>query len=69
VGAARLRAKPAQLAFANLPVPNYTTLCRRAQGLEVTLSAFRTDEPLHIGLDSTGMKVYGEGEWKVRKHG
>jgi hypothetical protein len=58
-----------KLAFANLPVPNYTTLCRRAQGLEVTLPTFRADKPLHIVLDSTGMKVYGEGEWKVRKHG
>jgi hypothetical protein len=26
-------------------------------------------ENLAIGIDSTGMKVYGEGEWKVRKHG
>ncbi|GMO33572.1 MAG: hypothetical protein Ta2B_14020 [Termitinemataceae bacterium] len=26
-------------------------------------------ENLHIGIDSTGLKVYGEGEWKVRKHG
>jgi hypothetical protein len=26
-------------------------------------------EALHIILDSTGLKVYGEGEWKVRKHG
>ena len=27
------------------------------------------DEPLHIVIDSTGLKVYGEGEWKVRQHG
>ena len=25
--------------------------------------------PIHIAIDSTGIKVYGEGEWKVRKHG
>ena len=27
------------------------------------------DEPLHVVIDSTGLKVYGEGEWKVRQHG
>jgi len=26
-------------------------------------------EALHVIFDSTGVKVYGEGEWKVRKHG
>ncbi len=52
-----------KLAFANLPVPNYTTLSRRAQDLEVVLPA------LHLVVDSTGPKVFGEGEWKVRKHG
>ena len=29
----------------------------------------RTQEPLHILIDSTGLKFYGEGEWKVKKHG
>ena len=51
-----------------LPVPCYTTLCRRSNGLAVNLAASRgtiTD----IVVDSTGLKVYGEGEWKVRKHG
>ena len=57
------------LAFADLPVPNYTTLSRRAQDLEVTLPALRSGEPLHLVVDSTGLKLYGEGEWKVRKHG
>ena len=26
-------------------------------------------EPRHIAVDSTGVKIYGEGEWKVREHG
>ena len=26
-------------------------------------------EPIYIVLNSTGLKVYGEGEWKVKKHG
>jgi hypothetical protein len=58
-----------ELAFADLPVPNYTTLSRRAQDLKVRLPALRSGEPLHLVVDSTGVKLYGEGEWKVRKHG
>lgn len=52
-----------------LEVPNYSTLCRRRKRLEVSLGAIRTDEPLHVLVDSTGVKIYGEGEWKVRQHG
>jgi len=50
---------------------NYTTLSRRAGELDVDLSVqrCRDDEPLHAVFDSTGLKVYGEGEWKVRQHG
>ncbi len=51
-----------------LPVPDYSTLCRRARTLRITLPKKATG-PLHLVLDSTGLKVYGEGEWKVRKHG
>jgi hypothetical protein len=58
-----------KLAFPSLPVPNYTTLSRRAQTLKVALPAQRPHEPMHLVIDSTGLKVYGEGEWKVRKHG
>ncbi|MFN2454944.1 MAG: IS5 family transposase [Pyrinomonadaceae bacterium] len=52
-----------------LCVPDYTTLCRRRTALEVALPRRRRDEPLHMVVDSTGIKVYGEGEWKVRQHG
>ena len=51
-----------------LTVPDYSTLCRRAADLAVDLSR-KSKGPLHLVLDSTGLKVYGEGEWKVRKHG
>lgn len=57
------------LAFPTLQVPNYKTLSRRAQSLNVVLPASRTGEPLHLMIDSTGLKLYGEGERKVRKHG
>jgi hypothetical protein len=58
-----------ELAFANLIVPNYTTLSRRAQHLQVRLPEMSSGEPVHLVVDSTGVKLYGEGEWKVRKHG
>jgi Transposase DDE domain len=52
-----------------LPVPDYTTLCRRRRQLAVSLSRVATGDPLHVVVDATGIKVYGEGEWKVRSHG
>jgi len=52
----------------DLGVPHYSTLSRRAADLAVDLSR-KSKGPLHLVLDSTGPKVYGEGEWKVRKHG
>lgn len=52
----------------DMPVPDYSTLSRRSQGLEVKLPK-QAKGPLHIAVDSTGLKIYGEGEWKVRKHG
>jgi hypothetical protein len=50
----------------DLPVPDYTTLCRRAKTLCIDLPR-QAEGPLHLVLDSTGLKVYGEGEWKVRQ--
>src|SRR3954468_1972786 len=52
----------------DLTVPDYTTLCRRAATVRITLPKKATG-PLHLVLDSTGLKAYGEGEWKVRQHG
>jgi hypothetical protein len=51
-----------------LPVPDHTTLSRRGRTLEVALPK-QARGPLHLVLDSSGLKVYGEGEWKVRQHG
>lgn len=54
----------------DLSVPDYSTLSRRAKTLDVPLgNRVREDEPLHLVVDSTGLKVFGEGEWKVRQHG
>ena len=52
-----------------LPVPDYSTLSRRRATLEVALPRPRGTEALHVVIDSTGVKVFGEGEWKVRQHG
>ena len=53
----------------DLPAPDYSTLCRRARSLEVALAVPARRAPLHLVVDSTGLKIYGEGEWKVRLHG
>jgi IS5 family transposase len=53
----------------DLSVPDYSTLSRRRAALEIELPIRRRDEPLHVVVDSTGIKVFGEGEWKVRQHG
>ncbi|KAA6304001.1 hypothetical protein EZS27_044356, partial [termite gut metagenome] len=51
-------------------VPDYRTLCRRPKSLPVAIrNRLESGEQLAIGIDSSGLKVYGEGEWKVRKHG
>ena len=52
-----------------LPVPDYSTLCRRAQRLNVPLGDVAASGAIHLVVDSTGCKVFGEGEWKVRQHG
>ncbi|KAF1005139.1 MAG: hypothetical protein E5299_02286 [Burkholderia gladioli] len=57
------------LAFPSLPVPNYTTLCRREKTLDVELLILRDNEPIHLLVDSTGLKVYSEDEWKLCQHG
>jgi hypothetical protein len=52
----------------DLEVPHYSTLSRRAADLRVDLSR-KSKGPPHLVPGSTGLKVYGEGEWKVREHG
>jgi hypothetical protein len=58
-----------QLMGLNLPTPHYSTLCRRRQKLNVVFPVRHKVEPLHLVVDSTGLKLFGEGEWKVRMHG
>ena len=58
-----------RLAGRDWPVPHYSTLSRRQQALRVVIPYRPRGEPLHLVVDSTGLKVLGEGEWKVRRHG
>ncbi len=52
-----------------MSVPDYSTLSRRRKKMTVALSPPVPSEPLHLVVDSTGLKVFGDGEWKVRQHG
>lgn len=55
-----------------LKVPDYTVICRRSKILNLDLGIMdkiKSGEKINIVLDATGLKVYGEGEWKVRQHG
>lgn len=54
-----------------LPIasPDYTTLSIRRKTLDVCLPKKSRQGKIDIVVDSTGLKVYGEGEWKVRQHG
>ena len=49
-----------------IPIPDYTLLCKRGKEAPKLKKPKRVTD---IILDSTGLKVYGEGEWKVRQHG
>jgi hypothetical protein len=52
-----------------LAAPDHTTLCRRAETLEVPRPPHRESEVVHLLVDSTGLKLCGAGEWLLKKHG
>ena len=58
-----------------LRVPDHTTLSRRAATVDVpqprrpSTDAGGDTEPLHLLVDSTGLKLCGPGEWLIEKHG
>src|SRR5215217_6931013 len=60
----------------DLPIPDHTTLSRRAVTLEVprprsgsSAGAGRSAEPVHLLVDSTGLTLCRPGEWLIEKHG
>ncbi len=52
----------------DLSVPDRSTLSKRGKELQVNLPK-KTSQSLNIVMDSTGLKIHDEGEWKVRIHG
>ena len=52
-----------------LAIPDHTTLCRRAETLQVLPRPSAGAGPVHLLVDSTGVKLSGAGEWLVEKHG
>jgi hypothetical protein len=53
----------------DIAIPDHTTLSRRGIGLTVLPQNVDGTEALHLVVDSTGLKIYGEGEWLDAKHG
>jgi hypothetical protein len=59
----------AALLGVSLAIPDHTTFSRRSAGLSLATALPPTPGPVHVVIDSTGLKVYGAGEWQVEKHG
>src|SRR5690242_1458307 len=57
-----------QLLGLDLPVPDHSTLSRRAKTLEVPRPKAGS-APMHLLVDGTGLKFCGPGEWLMEKHG
>jgi hypothetical protein len=53
----------------DLAVPDHSTLSRRAETLEVPRPCPSPGGPVHLLVDSTGLRLCGPGEWLIEKHG
>jgi hypothetical protein len=52
-----------------LTTPDYSTLCRRQSSLTIPQYKPKHNNPIHLVVDGSGIKIFGEGEWKMRQHG
>jgi hypothetical protein len=59
----------AALLGVTLNISDHTTFSRRSPGLSLTTPRLQTVGPVHVLIDSTGLKVYGAGEWQRERHG
>ena len=57
------------MGLGQLKVPSFTQINRRFRCLDIVPFDIPSTGPITVAIDSTGVKVYGEGEWKCRKHG
>lgn len=53
----------------DVKVPDYSSLAKRAAKLQVSLNVSTIKGPIDLVVDSSGLKLFGEGEWKTRQHG
>ena len=68
--AAGLAGSVLRLLGLDLPVPDHTTLSRRGRAFNGRQSRVRAGSgPRHPVLDSTGLELFGQGEWDAVKHG
>ncbi|MBW8833157.1 MAG: IS5 family transposase, partial [Burkholderiales bacterium] len=58
-----------ELLGCELAVPDHTTVSRRAMKLPSIARAALPEGPLHVVIDSTGLKVYCAGDWLADNHG
>ena len=58
-----------RMAGVDWPVPDYSTLCRRQSTVTIQIPFRRAGGKLNLLVDSTGVKMRGDGEWQVRRHG
>jgi hypothetical protein len=58
-----------QLLGLDLAVPDHSTLSRRAKTLEIPKPCPGSKGPIHLLVDSTGLRLCGPGEWLTEKHG
>lgn len=59
----------ARLLGVEIAVPDFSTLSRRGNGLTLHRKATsKSDKPVQLVVDSTGLKIFGEGEWLEEKH-
>ena len=53
----------------DLSVPDHTTLSRRSARLSLTTALTKPKGPVNVVIDSSGLKIFGAGEWLHEKHG
>nr|VXZ93175.1 Transposase DDE domain [Klebsiella pneumoniae] len=58
-----------QLMAVPLQSPDYSCISKRAKTVDIKYRLPSQGPVAHLVIDATGLKVYGEGEWKIRKHG
>ena len=50
----------------DVAIPDYTSLAKRASSLGISLEVRKHRDAIEVVVDSTGLKVFGEGEWRMR---